>query len=197
MKHLHYLHSLSDAPITKQNQFVWEPFGRVMKRNAMHPCYDVMWHNLNDAHDCLGSFTIHYRKHFFLCVCCSLWSGGSRAGLVIISYYLLRESSAELIETNLWVRLRPLTHHTPPSPRSRGTVNTPCQWKILSDLSGISTYAQLTPTLKLTSNNDMSNEVFELLAWQHCTEDFFAFMRRNNVRCNQNKCSSTFKSKNI
>ena len=126
MKHLHYLHSLSDAPITKQNQFVWEPFGRVMKRNAMHPCYDVMWHNLNDAHDCLGSFTIHYRKHFFLCVCCSLWSGGSRAGLVIISYYLLRESSAELIETNLWVRLRPLTHHTLPSPCSSGTVVCVC-----------------------------------------------------------------------
>ena len=49
----------------------------------------------------------------WVCVCYSPWSGGSRARLVIVSYYSPRKSS-ELIETDLWVRLRPLTHQTPP-----------------------------------------------------------------------------------
>ena len=77
----------------------------------------------------------------FLCVCfCySLWSGGSRAGLVIVNHHPPWRNS-ELIETDLWVRLRPLTHHTHPSPCSRGTVTMTWQWKILSDLSGIQTY---------------------------------------------------------
>ena len=51
-------------------------------------------------------------------------------------------SPKELIKTDLWVRLKPLTHHKPPSPCSRGTVT--MTWEgILSDQSGIQTYALL------------------------------------------------------
>ena len=54
----------------------------------------------------------------------SPWPGISRAGFVIVSHY---HYSSELIETNLWIRLKPYTHHTSSSSCSRGTVTTPCQ----------------------------------------------------------------------
>ena len=49
---------------------------------------------------------------------------GTRAELVIFRYYSPRKRS-ELIETDLWGRLKPLTHYTPSSPCSSGPVKNP------------------------------------------------------------------------
>ena len=67
-----------------------------------------------------------FEATFFIPICYSPWSAGSRAALVIVSHYPPRQNS-ELIETDLWVRLRPLTHHTHPTSCSKGTDTTPCQ----------------------------------------------------------------------
>ena len=53
---------------------------------------------------------------------------------MVANHYTLPESS-KLINTHLWLRLRPFTQHTSSSLCSRGSVIAPYQWKILSDLS--------------------------------------------------------------
>ena len=80
---------------------------------------------------------IRNRSFISLCipvVCNSPWSGGSRAGFIIVTYYPPWKS-LQLIEMDLWVTLRLLTHHTPPSLCSRVKVTSPFQWKILREIN--------------------------------------------------------------
>ena len=92
--------------------------------------------------------------------CYSPSYGGSRAALTIVCYYPFRKNSSELIEADLWVRLRPFTHHTHTSLCSRGTVTMTWQGKILSDLSRI-------PTKDYIRKRSVCVRVYLLINYQH------------------------------